>query len=177
MYFVESVVECAEITGLKKLNLDTFTDHRGDIWTTYTDCDFLPRFVEDKVSISKKGVLRGLHGDAEIDKLIVCLQGEIQLAVVDLRQNSPTYGNSKMFDLSDQKGCAVFVPAGCVNGHLCLSSRCVFFYKWSKAYNGAEKQVTIAWNDPDLDLKWKEKSPKMSKRDESHAVRYKGVYL
>ncbi len=177
MYFVESVSDVDEIVGLKKLDLDTFTDHRGDIWTTYTDCDFLPKFVEDKVSVSKSGVLRGLHGDSEIDKLIVCLHGQIQLAVVDLRQDSPTYGNSKMFELSDQKGCAIFVPSGCVNGHLCLSEKCVFFYKWSKPYNGADKQVTIQWDDPDLNLKWKVKNPKMSKRDKHHAVKYRGVYL
>ena len=137
MYFVESVESCQKINGLKKLNLDTFTDFRGDIWTTYTDCDFLPKFTEDKVSISKKGILRGLHGDSEIDKLIICLYGEIELAVVDLRKNSNTYGNSRMFKLSDKKGCAIFVPAGCVNGHLCLSEKCVFFYKWPKPYTGA----------------------------------------
>ncbi len=54
MYFVSSVKECEEIVGLKDLSLDTYTDFRGDIWTTYTDCDFLPSFIEDKVSVSKK---------------------------------------------------------------------------------------------------------------------------
>ena len=177
MYFVESVENISSIAGLKKLNLDTFTDFRGDIWTLYTDCAFLPPFVEDKVSVSKKHVLRGLHGDSEIDKLIVCLHGEIQLAVLDLRKNSFTYGNTHMFDLSDTKGTAIFVPAGCVNGHLCLSEKCVFYYKWSKSYNGAEKQVTIKWDDPKLGLEWKVKDPIVSARDKDHSVPSGEVYL
>ena len=177
MYFVNSVRQCEEVIGLKDLSLDTYTDFRGDIWTTYTDCDFLPSFVEDKVSVSKRNVLRGLHGDSEIDKLIICLHGSIQLAVVDLREGSSTYGNSKMFDLDDKSGRAIFVPAGCVNGHLCLSDKCIFFYKWSKPYNGADNQVTIKWDDPLLGLKWKINNPIMSTRDEKHAIISEGVYL
>lgn len=177
MYFVESVEKSNKIHGLKKLNLDTFSDFRGDIWTTYTDCDFLPRFVEDKVSVSAKNVLRGLHGDSQIDKLITCLHGSIQLAVLDLRKESKTYGNSVMFELTDKQGTAIFVPAGCVNGHLCLSDKCIFFYKWSKVYNGADNQVTIKWNDPNLDLNWEVKNPILSKRDIEHSVFAKGVYL
>lgn len=177
MYFVNDIETFSDFDGLLKLNLDTFTDFRGDIWTAYTDCDFLPKFSEDKISVSKKHVLRGLHGDSEIDKLIVCLHGDIQLAVVDLRKDSKTYGNSKMFNLSDQTGTAIFVPAGCVNGHLCLSDKCVFFYKWSKPYNGADNQVTIKWDDPDLNLDWKINTPFLSTRDEEHAILYRGVYL
>ena len=177
MYFIKDVETFDDIDGVLKLNLDTFTDFRGDIWTTYTDCDFLPKFSEDKISVSKKHVLRGLHGDSEIDKLIVCMHGEIQLAVVDLRKDSSTYGNSMMFNLSDEKGSAIFVPAGCVNGHLCLSDKCIFFYKWSKPYNGADNQVTIKWDDPDLNLSWKINNPILSTRDEKHAIMYKGVFL
>ena len=135
MYFIKDVENSLKIKGLKVLNLDTFTDFRGDIWTLYTDCDLLPDFVEDKISVSKRHVLRGLHGDSEIDKLITCIHGEIQLAVLDLRKDSPTYGNTEMFELSDKVGTSVFVPAGCVNGHLCLSEKCVFYYKWSKIYS------------------------------------------
>ena len=177
MYFIKDMEASQEIIGLKKLNLDTFSDFRGDIWTLYTDCDFLPKFAEDKISVSKKGVLRGLHGDSEIDKLILCLHGDIQLGVLDLREDSPTYGNTQMFDLNDRVGTAIFVPAGCVNGHLCLSEKCVFYYKWSKIYNGADKQVTIKWDDPDLSLDWKIKDPIMSPRDMNHAIPAKGVYL
>jgi len=177
MYFVKSVENYSNIRGLKKLNLDTFSDFRGDIWTTYTDCDFLPKFVEDKVSVSNKHVLRGLHGDSEIDKLIICMHGEIQLAILDLRKRSDTYGNTHMFNLTDKEGTAIFIPAGCVNGHLCLSDKCIFFYKWSKKYNGAEKQVTIKWNAPALKLGWKIKNPIMSDRDLKHAQLAEGVEL
>lgn len=177
MYFVKSVQDSKKIKNLKILNLDTFSDFRGDIWTTYTDCDFLPSFIEDKVSISHKNVLRGLHGDSEIDKLITCLHGSIQLAVLDLRKDSKTYGNHAMFELNDKEGTAIFVPAGCVNGHLCLSDKCIFFYKWSKVYNGADNQVTVKWNDPSLNLNWKVKNPILSKRDLEHSVLSQGIYL
>jgi len=177
MYFIKNVEESQDIMGVKQLNLDTFSDFRGDIWTLYTDCNFLPKFAEDKLSVSKRGVLRGLHGDSEIDKLILCLHGHIQLAVLDLRENSPTYGNTQMFELSDTIGTAIFVPAGCVNGHLCLSDKCIFFYKWSKKYNGADKQVTIKWDDPVLNLNWKIKNPIMSERDLKHAQLAKGIKL
>ncbi len=118
-----------------------------------------------------------MHGDSEIDKLILCLHGSIQLAVVDLRKGSSTYGNSKMFNLDDKNGRAIFVPAGCVNGHLCLSDKCIFFYKWSKPYNGADKQVTIQWDDPSLALEWKIKNPIMSTRDKKHAIMSRVVCL
>jgi len=177
VYFVKSVHESEKIKGVLRLDLDTFADHRGEIWTTYTEVDFLPSFVEDKVSISGKNVLRGLHGDSEIAKLITCMQGEMQLVILDLRQASPTYGALQMYDLSDQNPLSIYVPAGCVNGHLCLSARGLFFYKWSKIYNGADKQVTIQWNDPNLDIPWKCSDPVVSDRDRIHGVIAEGVYL
>ena len=177
MYFVKDVEESLSIKGMKILNLDTFTDFRGDIWTLYSDCDFLPRFVEDKVSVSKKDVLRGLHGDSEISKLILCLHGSIQVGVLDLRQGSSTYGNTEMFILSDEVGRAIYVPAGCVHGHLCLSEKCVFFYKWSKVYNGHANQVTVKWDDPSHNLDWKIKNPLLSSRDIEHATSPEGIFL
>jgi len=82
-----------------------------------------------------------------------------------------------MFELNDKEGTAIFVPAGCVNGHLCLSDKCIFFYKWSKVYNGADKQVTVKWDDPNLNLNWKVENPILSKRDLEHSVLSKGIYL
>ncbi len=177
MYFVKGVHESTKIKGVLRLDLDTFADHRGEIWTTYTEVDFLPSFVEDKVSISGKNVLRGLHGDSEISKLITCMQGEMQLAILDLRSESSTYGETQMYDLSDQNPMSIFVPAGCVNGHLCLSERGLFFYKWSAVYNGADNQVTVKWDDPGLDLAWKCRNPIVSERDGLHGIPAEGVYL
>ena len=177
MYFVSDIEESEIISGVKKLTLDTYSDFRGEIWTVYTDCDFLPKFVEDKISISKYGVLRGLHGDSEISKLITCVHGNIQLAVVDLRRDSLSYGKSEMFEMGEDNPISVYVPAGCVNGHLSLSNKCIFHYKWSDVYNGAEKQVTIRWDDPSLNIPWKIDDPTLSARDKEHSSLLSGVYL
>jgi len=164
MKYVEDIIN-HDISGLLELRLDTFNDKRGEIWSIYEDCDLLPNFVEDKVTISTKGVLRGLHGDHETSKLISCLYGEIFLAVVDVRDDSKTYGNIKVFNLSDKKPTMILVPAGCLNGHMCLSDKCVFFYKWTKKYSGPESQITVKWDDPRLNIKWPSKSPILSDRD------------
>lgn len=177
MYFIKDIKEDYSINGLKKLSLDTQSDHRGEIWTVYSESDFLPKFAEDKLSISSFSVMRGLHGDSDIDKLITCLYGKIQLGIVDLRKDSPTYGNSEMFELSSEEPTSIFVPAGCVNGHLCLSDKCFFYYKWSKKYNGISKQVTIDWKDSKFNFKWKLENVIMSERDKNHSISCDGVYL
>jgi dTDP-4-dehydrorhamnose 3,5-epimerase len=177
MHFVKEIKEDFNIIGLKQLKLDTFSDNRGQIWTLHSEIEDLPSFVEDKLSISNYSVLRGLHGDSETDKLITFLEGHIQLAVADLRRNSPTYGNCIMFELSEEEPVSILVPAGCVNGHLCLSERCLFFYKWSKKYNGPEKQITINYKDPSFDFKWKLENLIVSDRDLNKSINSTGVYL
>ena len=177
MYFIKQLKEDFIIKGVKQLTLDTQQDFRGEIWTTYTDVDFLPNFEEDKLSISSHSVLRGLHGDSDIDKLITCMHGKIQLGIADLRKNSPTYGNSIMLELSSENPTSIFVPAGCVNGHLCLSDKCLFFYKWSKKYNGADKQVTINYKDPKFNFKWNLENVIMSERDIEKSINSDGVFL
>ena len=165
MKYAKNIIECA-LSGVLKIELDPHTDERGEIWSIYEDCDFLPTFVEDKVTISKKGVLRGLHGDTHTDKLICCMSGEIFLAVVDARTDSKTFGQTETFHLTAEHPTIVLVPAGCLNGHLCLSERCLFFYKWSQKYNGPESQVTVRWDDPELGIPWPITTPILSPRDQ-----------
>jgi len=165
MKIIKNVLESKNINGVSKINLDTFQDARGEIWTLYSKeyCDY--DFVADKITISRFGVLRGFHGDPHTAKLISCLSGQFQLAIVDTRKGSPTYGNVEEYLISDNEPAVVVVPAGCVNAHLCLSDKCVFYYKWSKEYNGPDSQVTIAWDDPNIDVDWLIKSPILSDRD------------
>ena len=153
MKYTKSVVETT-LSGVLKIELDPYIDERGEIWSIYEDCEMLPTFVEDKVTISRKGVLRGLHGDAHTDKLICCMRGEIFLAVVDARVSSETFGQIETFHLTEDRPTMVFIPAGCLNGHLCLSEKCLFFYKWSQKYDGIENQVTVKWDDPELRIPW-----------------------
>jgi dTDP-4-dehydrorhamnose 3,5-epimerase len=98
------------------------------------------------------------------------------LAVLDLRKDSETYGNVETFLISDYEPTVVIVPAGCVNAHLCLSDKCVFYYKWSEQYKGPDHQVTIAWDDPALNIDWAIKNPILSERDKN-GVNFEGIFL
>jgi|TARA_R110001583_G_scaffold40442_1_gene129156 dTDP-4-dehydrorhamnose 3,5-epimerase len=167
MNIIKSITESTKIDGLKSITLDTFKDYRGEIWTVYSDEYTDLKFVADKITISRFGVLRGFHGDPYTAKLITCLSGQFQLAIVDTRKDSKTYGNVETYLVSDNEPMVVVVPAGCVNAHLCLSDKCVFYYKWSEHYKGPEEQVTISWDDPDIDVDWAIKSPILSERDKN----------
>jgi len=175
MKIIKEIIKSEKIEGLTSIKLDTFQDDRGEIWTVYSEEHTDLKFVADKITISKFGVLRGLHGDPYTAKLITCLHGQIQLAVLDLR-NSETYGNVETFFISDSEPTVVIVPAGCVNAHLCLSDKCIFYYKWSEQYKGPDSQVTIAWDDPKLNINWVIDNPILSERDKN-GVPHDGLFL
>jgi dTDP-4-dehydrorhamnose 3,5-epimerase len=176
MKVIKEVIKSEKIKDLVSIKLDTFQDYRGEIWTVYSEEYTDLKFVADKITISRFGVLRGLHGDPHTAKLITCLSGQFQLAILDLRKDSETYGNVETFLISDYEPTVVVVPAGCVNAHLCLSDKCVFYYKWSEHYKGPDEQVTIAWDDPSLNIDWAIKSPILSERDKNGAP-HEGVFL
>lgn len=167
MKIIKNIEHSDNIDGVSKITLDTFQDFRGEIWTLYSKeyCDY--DFVADKITISRFGALRGFHGDPYTAKLISCLSGQFQLAIVDTRGGSDTYGNVETYLISDNEPAVVVVPSGCVNAHLCLSDKCVFYYKWSKEYDGPDSQVTVAWDDPDIGIDWMIKSPMLSERDKN----------
>ena len=152
---------------------EIFRDGRGEFTELYHEENYvrlgaLPRgvrFVEDDVSISRKGALKGLHGDRETWKLICCLRGEIQLAIVDFRSDSETYRASEIYVLDDRERRQVLIPPGCANGHLCLSESAAIFYKQSEYYRGGEHQFTLRWNDPALGIPWRIDHPLLSERD------------
>ena len=123
MNIIKSITESTKIDGLKSITLDTFKDYRGEIWTVYSNEYTDLKFVADKITISRFGVLRGFHGDPHTAKLITCLSGQFQLAIVDTRKDSKTYGNVETYLVSDNEPMVVIVPAGCVNAHLCLSDK------------------------------------------------------
>jgi len=165
MSFVKSRTASEKINGVQIVELDPFYDERGEIWTLFEEESWETKFVEDKISISHKGVIRGLHGDSHISKLISCLSGSLFLAIVDARKESPTYGAVEEFIINEEAPKLIFVPSGCLNGHQCLTEKCIFWYKWSDKYNGIENQVTCRWNDELLGINWPIKEPVLSNRD------------
>ena len=169
------IIESRKVQDLKIIKPEVFYDFRGEYVETFnqekykfTDRHGKPVvFVEDDISLSKHGVLRGLHGDDKTWKLIQCLWGEIYVAVVDMRKDSPTYLQWDTFSVNDKNRNQILIPAGCANGHLCLSEKCIFSYKQSQYYSGMENQFTVRWDDPKLNIFWPIKTPMISVRDGS----------
>ena len=169
------MIQSKTIQDLVVISLDVFYDFRGEYVETYSKerYRFQDRngstvdFVEDDISVSRKDVLRGLHGDEKTWKLIQCLWGEFYYVVVDMRVDSPTFLHWESFILNDRNRRQVLVPAGCANGHLVLSDQCIFSYKQSEYYSGMQNQFTVRWNDPKLNIHWPISNPILSLRDNS----------
>jgi len=167
------ISESSKIPGLKLIQPDTFQDFRGEYVETFSsekyvfsDLDGNPiEFVEDDISVSIKNTLRGLHGDSKTWKLIQCLEGSFYMVIADMRKALPSYLNREYFTLNEKNRHQLLVPAGCVNGHLVMSERCIFSYKQSQYYSGAENQITVRWDDPKLNAFWPTKNPILSQRD------------
>ena len=148
----------------------SFRDKRGYYWTSWKKNSIKNlEFKHDKFSLSKKNVLRGLHGDKKTWKLISCPYGKFFLVVVNCVKSSKNYLKWKSYILSHKNGLQVLVPPNYANGHLCLSKECLFHYKLSYkgAYVDINKQFSLRWNDPKLKIKWKIKNPIISTRDKN----------
>jgi len=157
-------------TDIKVYRNTSFKDNRGYYWTTWKKGIFKKiKFNHDKFSTSKKNVLRGLHCDFKSWKLVTCVYGKIFLVVVDMRKNKRSYLKYKSFKLSIEKPTLILIPPYYANGHLCLSNKCVFHYKWcyKGKYIDSKKQKSYRWNDPKIKIKWPIKKPILSKRDKT----------
>jgi len=167
-----------QIKDLIVFKPDIYRDYRGENVETFNP-DFFDKalsivdefreqklkFVVDSFSFSRKGVLRGFHGDTKAWKLIQCIEGSIFFAVVDLRKDSPTFNNVETFLLDDKDRHQILVPRGCVNAHLCLSETCTFFYKLTYGYVEPEDQLTLKWYEPEYNINWPISTPILSLRD------------
>ena len=113
-------------------------------------------FVQDNQSVSKKGVLRGLHfqsGDFAQAKLVRVIYGEVMDVVVDLRPESPTFKKVYKVLLSDKNLKQLFIPQGFAHGFITLSDTSVFSYKCDRFYYPGSESGVI-YNDPDLAIDW-----------------------
>ena len=155
--------------GVKIFEPDVFTDFRGDLWTTWKRDEFPVDldFNHDKVSTSRKDVLRGIHGDFKSFKLITCLYGQMFFILVDNRKDSETYLQWNSMILDDKKRKLVLIPPGVGNGFLVLSDYVIFSYKWQYAgkYPDVNEQFTIKWNDNRLNIDWPITNPILQQRD------------
>jgi len=155
---------------IKKIKSKAFADNRGYLWTSWERRVVKEiKFIHDKFSLSKKNVLRGLHGDKKTWKLISCPYGKFLLVVVNYEKKSKHFLKWSSWILSQKNGLQILIPPNYANGHLCLSKECLFHYKLSYKgqYIDAKKQFSIKWNDPKINIKWNIKKPILSKRDQN----------
>ncbi len=149
-----------------------FEDERGFFMETfqanrYLDCaNIHSSFVQDNHSYSSKNVLRGLHyqRNQPQGKLVRVVQGEVFDVAVDLRKDSPTYGQWESIVLSEKNKLQFWVPPGFAHGFLVLSESADFLYKCTSFYK-PEDEGCIVWNDPDLNIEWPIRSPILSRKD------------
>lgn len=150
---------------------EIFKDHRGQYVETYNEKMYKKhgidiKFVQDDISVSKKNVLRGIHGDPETWKLISCLHGEIYAVIVNCDEKSKNFGKWEFFILSEKNRQQVLVPPKFGTSHLVLSDYAIFHYKQSTYYNPKVlKQFTYRYDDSRFNIKWPIKNPILSERD------------
>lgn len=140
-----------------------FEDERGYFYEKFNEKKFhelsgiFPHFVQDNMSKSSYGVLRGLHlqkGEHAQAKLVSCTEGRVYDVAVDLRENSPSFGKWFGIELSDENKFQLFIPRGFAHGFSVLSPTAIFTYKCDNYYN-KESEDGVIWNDTDLNIDWK----------------------
>lgn len=151
-----------KLKGCFEIDPMVINDGRGYFLESYNEKKFQEgvgekvHFVQDNQSFSTQGVLRGLHyqtGEHAQAKLVRVLQGEVLDVAVDIRPNSPTYGQSVTVHLSDENKKQFYIPRGFAHGFQVLSETAVFFYKCDNFYN-KESEGGIIYNDSSLNIKW-----------------------
>jgi dTDP-4-dehydrorhamnose 3,5-epimerase len=164
-------VRQTSIEGLFELIPRVFEDDRGHFLETYNRPLFeklgLPmEFVQDNQSFSVKGVLRGLHYQTEPyaqGKLVRVITGRVLDVAVDIRENSPTFGQYETFLLDAKKSNMAWIPAGFAHGFVALEES-IFSYKCTNVYN-KQAEGGIIWNDPDINIDWGISDPLVSDKD------------
>ena len=148
------------IKDLVIIETKIFKDDRGFFIESYNPRDFTNlgingHFVQDNHSMSKKGVLRGLHFQLKHPqgKLIQVISGKVFDVAVDLRLNSPTFGKWYGIELSYDSGLQFYIPSGFAHGFLAIEENTHFFYKCTDFYY-PDDELGIIWNDKDIGIQW-----------------------
>ncbi|MBD3615494.1 MAG: dTDP-4-dehydrorhamnose 3,5-epimerase [Gracilimonas sp.] len=159
------------IPAVKIIEPQVFEDDRGYFFEAYrkemlSNAGIEEEFVQDNVSKSYKNAVRGLHYQIENPqaKLVQCVKGAILDVAVDLRQNSPSFGNYVAIKLSDVSKRMLYIPQGFAHGFSVLSDEAIVTYKCSDYYN-AEGERGIRWDDPLIRINWDVHRPILSEKD------------
>jgi len=148
-----------------------FGDQRGFFLETYqfpryAELGVARPFVQDNLSRSARGVLRGLHlqNPSPQGKLVTVLRGKVLDVAVDVRVGSPNFGRHVAVELSDENRRQLWVPRGFAHGFVVLSETADFFYKCDDLYS-PKNELSIRWNDPTIGIDWGVETPSLSAKD------------
>jgi dTDP-4-dehydrorhamnose 3,5-epimerase len=163
-----------KLEGVLAIEPDVFGDPRGfffESWSArkYAELGLPSAFVQDNVSRSSRGILRGLHLQSPPrgqGKLVYVLEGEVFDVAVDVRVGSPTFGQWTSEILSAENHRQLYVPPGFAHGFCVVSEQALFAYKCTEYY-APEAEISVLWNDPALAIDWPLREPLLSKRDAS----------
>lgn len=156
-------IEETPLQGCVIVRPNVFHDDRGFFYESFNQKKFeeltgaTGNFVQDNLSKSKYGVLRGLHlqrGEAAQAKLVSCLQGKIYDVAVDLRKKSPTFKKWFGVELSEENKLQLYLPRGFAHGFVVLSDDVLFSYKCDNFYDRTA-EASISFDDPELNIDWK----------------------
>ena len=166
-------IEDTAITEIKVIIGARFYDERGFFTETYNEKDYkeigIPRFVQDNLSLSSKGVIRGLHWqDSPFGqgKLVSCISGSILDVAVDIRSKSPTFGEYVLMELSGNEAKALWIPEGFAHGFQSLEDSTRVHYKVTNYWNkNSERSLFFA--DPEISIPWADIPPLVSEKDQN----------
>jgi len=159
------------LSEVKVVEPDVFSDARGYFQEAfskekYAAVGITETFVQDNVSCSRKDVLRGMHYDPRMAKLVHVVLGRIYDVVVDVRPQSPAFKRWTSVELSEENHRQIFIPAGFAHGFLTLSDRAIVTYKQTAPYD-PRSEGGISWCDPEVGIVWPldGRPPILSKKD------------
>ncbi len=162
------------LEGVLIVEPDIHGDKRGFFFETYNRKRYSESgidriFVQDNLSFSKRGTLRGLHFQVKQPqaKLVQVVQGEVFDVAVDIRISSPTFGQWTGARLSEENKLQFFIPEGFAHGFVVLSDTALFMYKCSALYDPAD-EGGIIWSDPEIAIDWPVVDPVVSDKDQGY---------
>lgn len=162
-------IERTSLDGVLLIKPNVFEDFRGNYTEvynkkTYIGAGITVEFIQDDLSTTYKGVLRGMHGDSLTAKLVQCAYGRIYQVVLNCNPGSKQFGKWESFILTHENRHQVYIPPMFGNGFYVLSDLAIYSYKQTTLY-GEAKQFTYKWNDPRFNIKWPDNNPILSERD------------
>ena len=161
-----------EIDGVLLIEPRVFPDGRGFFFESFNDKRYKEAgleldFVQDNVSRSKKGTIRGLHyqvGDFAQGKLCQVVKGKVLDVALDIRHGSPTFGKYVEAELTEDNHLQLWLPPGFAHGFSVLSDEAIFLYKCTALYD-KDSERSIIYNDADLGIDWRVSKPMISEKD------------